>query len=442
MSSTRNIGSILDSVSITHKFDKDKLIFLNTSDVLEGKILIDTYVSVDSLKGQAKKTIKNNDILFSEIRPKNKRYAYVKVNKPEDYVASTKLMVLRNKTKDVLTRYVYYFLTYDGTLDYLQMRAENRIGSFPQITFDIVKILELNVPDLKTQQKIVDVIFAIDSKIELNNLINAELAAMTKWIYNYWFIQFDFPDSKGKPYKSNGGKMVWDKDLNREVPQGWEVTELRNYITSTRGVSYNGKDIIGDGTPMINLNSFNINSTYKVEGIKSFSGIYSASKVLKAFDLVMCNTQQTALDPKKNIIGKSFLIPDIFETDVVSSHHITTINVKTDPLKYYLNSLFNTEYFHRYISGYATGTNILGLNFEGVLSYRTAIPPNELLAKYKSLMVNIEKQRSSTIKENQKLTELRSWLLPMLMNGQLKVSDSNRELAMAAEPEAVYKKRK
>jgi type I restriction enzyme S subunit len=351
-------------------------------------------------------------------------------------------MVLRNKTKDVLTRYVYYFLTYDGTLDYLQMRAENRIGSFPQITFDIVKILELNVPDLKTQQKIVDVIFAIDSKIELNNLINAELAAMTKWIYNYWFIQFDFPDSKGKPYKSNGGKMVWDKDLNREVPQGWEVTELRNYITSTRGVSYNGKDIIGDGTPMINLNSFNINSTYKVEGIKSFSGIYSASKVLKAFDLVMCNTQQTALDPKKNIIGKSFLIPDIFETDVVSSHHITTINVKTDPLKYYLNSLFNTEYFHRYISGYATGTNILGLNFEGVLSYRTAIPPNELLAKYKSLMVNIEKQRSSTIKENQKLTELRSWLLPMLMNGQLKVSDSNRELAMAAEPEAVYKKRK
>ncbi|MFZ1610412.1 MAG: restriction endonuclease subunit S [Chitinophagales bacterium] len=423
MSNIRNIGSILDSVSITHKFDKDKLVFLNTSDVLEGKILINRYVSVDSLKGQAKKTIKNDDILFSEIRPKNKRYAYVNVDKPEDYVVSTKLMVLRNKTKDVLTRYVYYFLTYDGTLDYLQMRAENRIGSFPQITFDIVKILELNVPDLKTQQKIVDVIFAIDTKIDLNNRINAELEAMAKTIYDYWFMQFDFPDHNGKPYKSSGGKMIWNKDLNREAPAGWEVTELRNYLSSNRGVSYNGNDITGIGTPMINLNSFNINSTYKSEGIKSFSGSYSASKILKPFDLVMCNTQQTALDPQKDIIGKSVLVPDIFESDIVSSHHVTTINVKKDALKYYLNSLFNTEYFHRYISGYATGTNILGLNFEGVLSYRTAIPPDDLLSKYKSIIVNVEKQKSETIKENQKLSELRDWLLPMLMTGQVKVND-------------------
>jgi type I restriction enzyme S subunit len=419
----RNIGSILDSVSITHKFDKDKLVFLNTSDVLEGKILINRYVAVDSLKGQAKKTIKNDDILFSEIRPKNKRYAYVNVDKPEDYVVSTKLMVLRNKTKDVLTRYVYYFLTYDGTLDYLQMRAENRIGSFPQITFDIVKILELNVPDLKTQQKIVDVIFSIDSKIELNNRINAELEAMSKTIYDYWFMQFDFPDQKGNPYKSSGGKMIWSKDLEREVPAGWEVTELRKYLSSNRGVSYNGNDINGVGTPMINLNSFNINSTYKPEGIKSFSGSYSASKVLKPFDLVMCNTQQTALDPQKDIIGKSVLVPDIFESEIVSSHHVTTINVKKDALKYYLNSLFNTEYFHRYISGYATGTNILGLNFEGVLSYRTAIPPDDLLSKFQSVIVNVEKQKSETIKENQKLTELRDWLLPMLMTGQVKVND-------------------
>jgi type I restriction enzyme S subunit len=423
MSNIRNIGSILDSVSITHKFDKDKLVFLNTSDVLEGKILINRYVGVDSLKGQAKKTIKNDDILFSEIRPKNKRYAYVNVDKPEDYVVSTKLMVLRNKTKDVLTRYVYYFLTYDGTLDYLQMRAENRIGSFPQITFDIVKILELNVPDLKTQQKIVDVIFAIDTKIDLNNRINAELEAMAKIIYDYWFMQFDFPDHNGKPYKSSGGKMIWNKDLNREAPVGWEVTELRNYLSSNRGVSYNGNDITGIGTPMINLNSFNINSTYKSEGIKSFSGSYSASKILRPFDLVMCNTQQTALDPQKDIIGKSVLVPDIFESDIVSSHHVTTINVKKDALKYYLNSLFNTEYFHRYISGYATGTNILGLNFEGVLSYRTAIPPDDLLSKYKSIIVNVEKQKSETIKENQKLSELRDWLLPMLMTGQVKVND-------------------
>ncbi|MFM6083122.1 MAG: restriction endonuclease subunit S, partial [Dolichospermum sp.] len=169
------IVDILDTISITHEFDKDKLIFLNTSDVLEGKILINNYMPINQLKGQAKKTIQNGDILFSEIRPKNKRYAYVDVDKPEDYIVSTKLMVLRNKTSDVLTKYIYYFLTYDGMLDYLQMRAENRICSFPQITFDILKPILVNIPSIIQQQKIIDVISNIDNKIELNNRINSEL---------------------------------------------------------------------------------------------------------------------------------------------------------------------------------------------------------------------------------------------------------------------------
>ncbi len=419
----KQIGDIVDSISQTHKFEKDELIFLNTSDVLGGKILINNFQNVKSLKGQAKKSIKNGDILFSEIRPKNKRFAFVEVENPEDYVVSTKLMVLRNKSEDVLTDYFYYFLTCAGTLDYLQMRAENRIGSFPQITFDILKPISLTIPELKEQKAIASLLRNLDTKIEINNKINAELEAMAKTLYDYWFVQFDFPNEKGKPYKSSGGKMIYNEELKRDVPKGWEITQLKKYLTSNRGVSYNGADIVGSGIPMINLNSFNTNSTYKPEGIKSYTGSYSISKVLKPFDLVMCNTQQTELDPKKDIIGKTFLVPDIFETEIVSSHHVTTINVNSELLKYYLNSLFNTDYFHRYISGYATGTNILGLNFEGVLSYLTAIPSNELLVKYKSLIINIEKQKSRIIKENKKLAELRDWLLPMLMNGQVTVGN-------------------
>ncbi len=219
----------------------------------------------------------------------------------------------------------------------------------------------------KHQQKIATLLSALDAKIELNQRINAELKSMAKTLYDYWFVQFDFPNEKGKPYKSAGGKMVLNEEFE-DVPAGWEVTELRKYITSNRGVSYSGKDIVGGGLPMINLNSFNIDGSCKPEGIKTYSGDYGENKVLKPFDLVMCNTQQTALDPKKDIIGKSFLVPDIFNSEIVSSHHVTTVTVNKEVLKYYLNSLFNTEYFHRYISGYATGTNILGLNFDGVSS--------------------------------------------------------------------------
>lgn len=286
---------------------------------------------------------------------------------------------------------------------------------------DIFSYLNLRLPEYEEQKKIGDLLYLLNSKIELNNRINTELETMAKTIFNYWFIQFDFPNEKGKPYKFRGGKMVWNRELKRRIPVGWEVCKLSKYITSNRGVSYSGKDIENNGKPMINLNSFNVNSTYKPEGIKYFSGDYNLTKVIKPFDLVMCNTQQTALDQEKDIIGKSFLVPDIFDSDIVSSHHVTTITVSKEILKYYLNSLFGSEYFHRYISGYATGTNILGLNFEGVLSFQTVIPSDDLLERYKSLVMNVEKQKSIIIKEIQLLSDLLDWLLPMLVNGQVKV---------------------
>lgn len=221
MSDYLRVGEVVDSISITHKFDKTHLNFLNTSDVERGKIINVNYLPVKELKGQAKKTVKKNDILFSEIRPKNRRYAYVDLEDTEDFVVSTKLMVLRNKNVNVDQRYFYYFLTNDGMLSILQIRAENRICSFPQITFDLLADYIIRVPELCEQKRIVAVLSALDAKIELNNRINAELEAMAKTLYDYWFVQFDFPDQNGKPYKSSGGKMDYNNTLKREIPEGW-----------------------------------------------------------------------------------------------------------------------------------------------------------------------------------------------------------------------------
>jgi type I restriction enzyme S subunit len=315
------------------------------------------------------------------------------------------------------------FLAYYTRTEHFKSSISSVAGTnINNLNQDILSNVKLPLYPKNVQSSITNVLSALDAKIEINERINAELESMAKTLYDYWFVQFDFPNEKGKLYRSAGGKMVWNEELKRDIPLGWEVCELRKYATSNRGVSYSGKDIVGGGVPMINLNSFNMTGgSYKSEGIKTYSGDYGEHKILKSFDLVMCNTQQTALDPKKDIIGKSFLVPDIFDSDVVSSHHVTTITVNKESLKYYLNSLFNTEYFHRYISGYATGTNILGLNFEGVLSFKTTIPNDDLLEKYKAIAVNVEKQKARIIKENQTLTELRDWLLPMLMNGQVKV---------------------
>ena len=166
---------------------------------------------------------------------------------------------------------------------------------------------------------------------------------------------------------------------------------------------------------MINLNSFNVDSTYKVAGIKTFEGDVPDGKLLKPFDLVMCNTQQTDLDPKKDIIGKSFLIPDIFDTGITSSHHVTSIRVDDDELKVFLNALFHTNEFHSYISGFASGPSIRGLNFFGVESCFVVLPPKPLLSNFAKLVLACEKQKSIILRNQALLQPLRDYLLPLLM---------------------------
>lgn len=291
----------------------------------------------------------------------------------------------------------------------------------PDLTHDMFKSIRIPIPEKSEQNKIVAVYQSISSKISNNNAICADLEGMAKDLYDYWFVQFDFPDENGKPYKSSGGKMVWNEELKREIPEGWEVDRLGKHITSSRGISYNSATLEGDGVPMINLASFGVDSNYKPAGIKTYNGQYDADKILRPFDLIMCNTQQTAVDPTKDIIGKAMLVPDIFDGDVVSSHHITTIAPDVDELKYYIYSTCKTTWFHKYIVGFASGTNILGLDFKGFEDYLMPLPPMRLLQKFATTIKNIESEKSLIITENIELTSLRDFLLPMLMNGQVKV---------------------
>ena len=129
------LGELIESASKQHAFDKEKLIFLNTSDILAGDILHHEYSLVSGMPGQAKKRIQENDILFSEIRPANKRYAFVREN-GTDFVVSTKLMVLRSIQEEVSILRIYHYLTNPQLLEELQREADGKSGTFPQITFD------------------------------------------------------------------------------------------------------------------------------------------------------------------------------------------------------------------------------------------------------------------------------------------------------------------
>ena len=288
------------------------------------------------------------------------------------------------------------------------------------LSFDTLENMPLLLPSLEEQKRIGEIFSAIDKKISINHAINQNLEALTKQLYDYWFVQFDFPDEKGKPYKSNRGKMVWNEKLKREIPEGWDVVKLGSLIESNRGISYNTATISGGGVPMLNLASFNVDGTYKHKGLKTYNGIYTTDKVLQPFDLVMCNTQQTAIDESKDIIGKAFLVPNIFNGDIVSSHHITTLRCE-NILKPYLAYLSNTRHFHKYAAGCCTGTNIMGLDFGGIERYIMEIPPKYLIKRFCDIAIAVEDKKSKVILENEYLSKQRDELLPLLMNGQITI---------------------
>lgn len=208
-----DICQLCDSVSETYKGNASEVVLINTSDVLDGKCLNHEYVPNKKLKGQFKKTFRKGDILYSEIRPANKRFCFVDFE-PKDYIASTKLMVLRAH-EDVDPQYLYQILRSNDTLAQLQMLAESRSGTFPQITYSELSNIMVSLPSQKAQKNIASILSSLDRKIELNNKINADLEEMAQAIFKNWFVDFE-------PFKD--GKFV-DSELGM-IPEGWKVGGL------------------------------------------------------------------------------------------------------------------------------------------------------------------------------------------------------------------------
>lgn len=453
MNKRLSIDKVVKSVSITHRFDKPQLKFLNTSDVENGKIIKINILPIAELKGQAKKTIKKDDILFSEIRPKNRRFAYIDFDDTDDFVVSTKLMVLRNINPDVDHKYFYYYLTNEHMLSVLQDRAENRIGSFPQITFDLLSEYSIRVPHISEQKKIALLLSNIDSKIENNNKINAELEAMAKTIYDYWFVQFDFPNAKGKPYKNSGGKMVWNQELKREIPDGWETSLMKEWLTLNKSGDW-GKEIAEGNynTKVTCIRGTDINGINGLENCnppERYILEKNAFKILESHDLIVEISGGSPTQSTGRLAFVTGATMERFENPLICSNFCKPISLKNKKLLYnfvyYWESLYKNGTFFSYEGKTSGIKNLLFDSF--VSSYYTLVPPDALVNKFYDFMTDIQNKKQTALKENAQLASLRDWLLPMLMNGQVKVRDvgnakdyDNRpeEVKMAAEGEVIY----
>lgn len=328
-----------------------------------------------------------------------------------------RLVLLKVDKSKVNPIYLLYVLMSDFVQT--QFRRADATGSI---------VSNLCIPDLKdiiipvigkNQDEASKLLAKINDKLLLNKKINDNLEQQAKLLYDYWFLQFEFPNKDGKPYKSSGGTMVWNKQLKCEVPDGWQITTLKGHFNIERGVSYTSKDIEGlDGVPMINLASVDTNRNYKPGELKYYSGKATDKSILQAYDLLIACTDLTR---NADIVGCPILVPDdsrsyIFSMDMAK---ITSATDKLDEM--YLYMTLRTDFYHNYIKRWASGTNVLHLNLDGLDWYATWLPPIELQKKYGEIIKKIHRQKCILMAENENLTSLRNWLLPMLMNGQATV---------------------
>ncbi len=294
--------------------------------------------------------------------------------------------------------------------------------------------IEIPFPSESVQKSIAKVLSDLDAKIELNNKINRELEAMAKTLYDYWFVQFDFPNADGKPYKSSGGKMVYNAELKREIPEGWEAGTLGKIAELIRGVTYDSSEIKDendeDTVPVLRATNITGNVLDLDNMVYVPRQNVSKIQLLNRLDILI-----TMSSGSKEHIGKNGFY--YFDKEVSFGAFCAKIVAKKD-FRYYLYSYTQSEFMFATIKNECLGTNINNLNGSLVKGFKLVLPPIDLIKKFNEKVQSIYETIGNNHKQNQHLTALRDWLLPMLMNGQVRVKEAEERLSMAAEPSVKY----
>ena len=320
---------------------------------------------------------------------------------------------------EVNPSYLYYWLS--TKKDYLfSIASVTRTPILSKSTFEQVKV---PVPSRDVQDGIARILASIDDQIATNDQVNDNLQAMLQTLYGYWFLQFDFPDENGQPYRSSGGRMVWNNQLKREIPAGWRVganEELfdgirtglnprQNFSLRTQGIAYlTVKNLTKDG------------------GLDFASCDYideeAMAKVRRRSDLRVGDILFASIAP----LRRCFLIyeePRDWEINE-SVFSIRPRRGVTTPEYVYCHLM--SDAFVKQAEQSSTGSIFKGIRHETLKGLMTVIPPETIAQSFASAVSPVMRTRNDNLEENRKLQELRDWLLPMLMNGQATVASSDK----------------
>lgn len=344
---------------------------------------------------------------------------------PEDgrFLHNQRLGLVTSLSSDVDVRFLYHLFKTRSVREQIRRSASGSKvkHTSPERIYDV----QVQIPPPKTQVAISNLLSTLDAKIELNNRINAELEGMAKLLYDYWFVQFDFPMSAaqaaalgkphltGHPYRASGGKMIYNETLKREIPEGWADGLMANFC------SLNSKTWGRDDYPekvhyvdLANTKNGRINQvfTFRKEDAPS-----RAQRVLQAGDTIIGTVRPE---------NCSFACVPIFEKQLTGSTGFAVLTPKTPIYREFNYIGLTSEFNIKRLSVIASGAAYPAVNPEAVAAMQIATPPLHLIeAFHRATSASFDLVENNQ-QQNQELTQLRDWLLPMLMNGQVTVGTS------------------
>ena len=355
--------------------------------------------------------VPNRSILFNKLNVRFKRVWKID-NTDNNKICSTEFLPLVVDENKAYYNFCYYLLISENITNFLCNQNANTSGSHKRIDASMLLELEINLPPLETQQKIAKILSDIDDKIEVLHQINDNLSELAKTIYDYWFVQFDFPDENGKPYKTSGGKMVYNDILKREIPEGWEVKKLGDVAQFKNGINYEKTSSGSEKVKIINVR--NISSSTIFINQTDLDEIFLENDRSTNF-LV---NDKMILITRSGIPGATRLV-SVLEAKTVYSGFIIASEVNDLIFKnlifYYLKNI------EEVLKNQSAGTIMKNISQSVLTEMRISFPPQNVLLKFNTIIHNLLEQMKNVQKQNQELQSLRDWLLPMLMNGQISV---------------------
>lgn len=312
-----------------------------------------------------------------------------------------RLAIVRNKSEKINTQWLYYYFRSPEWTAFINGNivkgsTVNRISveDFPEYTIPVV--------DRTMQDRIVAVLAGIDQKIDNNTALNDNLQQMAKTIYDYWFTQFDFPNEDGKPYRSNGGQMVWNEQLKREIPVGWDVSNLLHVASWESNSQPPKSDFVYE--PREGYIRFIQNRDYDSDSYITYIPYTKNLSIVSRYDILM--------DKYGDAGAVRYGIEGAF--------NVALGKISTERLNFqeYLRSFLESDGVYKYLHNSCMASTRASLSESNLGMLNIVIPTAEILEKYQEMLCKIRDTILKTKDENQKLIELRDWLLQMLMNEQ------------------------